>query len=242
MISIKMRAEKDKKHISGAEKIIDENDLEKNVLKLIDRARFHEKGEPNFINIKIEKIRESEILYIPILNIKSKKVLFMEEGHILAKEELKKSGVGENAIENAFNMLSSLKQSMRGAIVLGANTGKRLDNFLDRGLRATKMDAEDFEKYKDFLDSKKISGEHAMEAIILASKVAFYKDAVAELCYSDDPSYLAGYVANKNDYIRINIMKNFGSEIGGRVFFVKDDIFLDDYINYIEKQAVLVRL
>ena len=86
MISIKMRAEKDKKHISGAEKIIDENDLEKNVLKLIDRARFHEKGEPNFINIKIEKIRESEILYIPILNIKSKKVLFMEEGHILAKE------------------------------------------------------------------------------------------------------------------------------------------------------------
>lgn len=242
MISIKMRAEKENKHISGAEKIIDENDLEKSVLSLINRARFHEKGKPTFINIKIEKIKENEILYIPILNIKSKKVLSLEEGHSIAMEELKKAGCSNMAIENAFKFLGQLKQSMRGAIVLGAKGGKRLDNFLDRGIRATNMDVESAEKYQKFLQSKGISGEHAMEAIILASKVAFYEGAIAELCYSDDPSYLRGYVASKENYTRINIMKNLGSEIGGRVFFVKDDINIDEYINYIEKKVVLIRL
>ncbi len=60
MYSIKMRASQKnegvERHISGAEKIIKDENLEKCLNQLLQRALNHGKGSPDFINMKIEKV------------------------------------------------------------------------------------------------------------------------------------------------------------------------------------------
>ena len=100
-------------------------------------------------------------------------------------------------------------------------------------------------KYKESLKNDGREGLHLEEALILASKIASCKGIVAELCWSDDPSYVIGYVGTKENYERIPILKDKGNPVGGRVFFVdanqlNDDYTLDDLIAYLEKQVVLI--
>ncbi len=132
---------------------------------------------------------------------------------------------------------------MRGAIVLDADSGERLDSFAMRGVRCSNMDVADKNEYEKKLSEVGMSGEHAREALVLASKVAHAKGAVAELCWSDDPGYVTGYVASsKFGYCRISVMKDLGDFVGGRVFFVKSSVDLDSYINYLQNQVVLVEV
>ena len=77
--------------------------------------------------------------------------------------------------------------------------------------------------------------------IVLASKVQSAEGIVGELCWSDDPDYTVGYVACNDIYHRIPSMKEFGSNLGGRVFFVKPNTDLDCVITYLEKAPVLVQ-
>ena len=62
--SIKMRASNEvggrRNHISGAEKIVSEDQLEEYCSHIIKRALKHSKGKPDFINLKIEAIQEDE--------------------------------------------------------------------------------------------------------------------------------------------------------------------------------------
>ncbi len=59
------------------------------------------------------------------------------------------------------------------------------------------------------------------EALALASKVSWHPAAIAELCWSDDPDYITGYVASKKlGYQRITAMKEYGAEAGCRVFLL----------------------
>mgnify|MGYP001615742007 FL=1 len=87
----------------------------------------------------------------------------------------------------------------------------------------------------------RINNPYIREAIILATKVANATDTIAELCWSDDPSYQAGYVASKRlGYVRFPYLKEEGSPFGGRAFFVDaKKIDLEKYINFLEQQAVL---
>jgi 6-carboxyhexanoate--coA ligase len=79
------------------------------------------------------------------------------------------------------------------------------------------------------------------EALVLASKVQSAEGIVGELCWSDDPDYTVGYVACNDIYHRIPSMKEFGSNLGGRVFFVKTNTDVDCVIKYLEKAPVLVQ-
>ena len=66
MYSIKMRCskggphEEGGKHISGAERILREDEIEEELINVYRRAITHERGKPDFINLKIEKIDEDE--------------------------------------------------------------------------------------------------------------------------------------------------------------------------------------
>ena len=93
------------------------------------------------------------------------------------------------------------------------------------------------------MGAKGLGGEHPREALILASKVAAALETVAELCWSDDPFYVTGYVGSpKFGYGRITVMKEKGDSIGGRVFFVKHGTDMDRYVEYMQHQTVLVRV
>lgn len=251
MYSIKMRCskggphEEGGKHISGAERILREDEIEDELINVYRRAITHERGKPDFINLKIEKIDEDEIIYKKRLNIKEHHVESKEEGLDLAKELLMDNAVSEESAEMAIQNLQDLEESMHGAMLIDKDTGDRIDNKGIKGVRVTGIASADIAEYQESLKNDGREGLHLEEALILASKIASCKGIVAELCWSDDPSYVIGYVGTKDNYERIPILKDEGNPVGGRVFFVdtnqlNDDYTLDNLIDYLEKQVVLI--
>ena len=79
---------------------------------------------------------------------------------------------------------------------------------------------------------------------MLATKVAHHPNIVAELCISDDPDYVTGYIAAKEiGYVRITTLKPLGSSDGGRVFLFRgNQAELADCIDYLQHPKVLVQL
>ena len=251
MYSIKMRCskggphEEGGKHISGAERILREDEIEEELINVYRRAITHERGKPDFINLKIEKINEDDIIYKKRLNINEHHVESKEEGLNLAKELLMENAVSEESAEMAIQNLQDLEESMHGAMLIDKDTGERIDGKGIKGVRVTGIASADIAEYQESLKNDGREGLHLEEALILASKIASCKGIVAELCWSDDPSYVIGYIGTKDNYERIPILKDEGNPIGGRAFFVdtnqlNDDYTLDDLIDYLEKQVVLI--
>lgn len=231
------------RHISGAERIISEEQVEKNVLAMLKRAQTHARGTADFIQLKVEMVRPGNIEYCQLISLYQIRTETKEEGRQAAKKELLRIGVSEKAVQNGFALLESLTDSMRGAIVMDAETGERLDDLAERGVRCSNMDCEDTEAYERQMKDRGLGGEHPREALVLASKVAAAPGTVAELCWSDDPDYVTGYVGSKKfGYGRITVMKNRGDPVGGRIFFVEHGTDMDRYIDYMQNRVVLVRM
>ena len=120
--SVKMRSakggphEKGGRHISGAERILEEEDVEKGVVEMLRRARNHQRGKADFISIKVEEIDENQVIFKPLIPVHSCLAENIAQGHAIAKEKLKNSGVSVGAIEKGFNALLALQDSIRGAM------------------------------------------------------------------------------------------------------------------------------
>ena len=238
LYSLKMRASQSKdgqnQHISGAERILHENELTSNVEALINRALHHSKGQPDFINLKIEAVNENEVEYIDALPVKTVEVSDAVSGQKVILEYLTQIGM-----TNATEIMKMFSQTynMRGAMLLNVDTLERLEPNHERGIRATFMDAVN---NKSGVDDKK---NHFREALVLASKVVNAPGIVAEICISDDPNYVTGYVAAPSiGYVRITKLKEMGSPDGGRIFLYRgsrEDVA--KCINYLENIKVLVK-
>ena len=238
LYSVRMRAaqggphEKGGHHISGAERIVKLEEVGAIAQSLADRALHHSKGTADFINITVDLISSNEITYIDCLEVEEHRAHTIAAAHQLAIELLQGPEITEVAVQNAITLLKELDSSMRGAMLVDATTGKRI-HAGNRGVRVSHMDS---------FDSKALGdNDHMREALVLASKVQSAEGIVGELCWSDDPDYTIGYVACNGIYHRIPNMKELGSAIGGRVFFVRSDIDRDSVIEYLEKAPVLVQ-
>lgn len=248
--NIRMRASKNKEHISGAERIVTASDMHKSVSALINRALSHEIGEPDEINISIESLEQKKIKKIKALNITTISVDDYKKGRQCASKLLELIGVSKRAIKRAMDYMakgaSPDKKNMRGAMIIDYKTGKRVEPDKYRGVRASRMDtAKEAEaKLISTLKKAKINNLYIREAIVLATKVVTAPNTIAEICWSDDPSYQAGYVASKRfGYVRFPYLKEKGSPFGGRAFFVDTrKIDLEKYINFLEQQAVLITM
>ena len=238
LYSVRMRAaqggphENGGHHISGAERIVTLNQVGSIAQSLAERALHHSKGTADFINITVDLIPSETITYIDCLKVKEHTVNTVTEAHQLAVKLLQGTDIRESAIRNSIFLLKSLVSSMRGAMLVDGISGERLDAG-NRGVRVSHMDSFDSDKLGD--------NEHMREALVLASKVQSAEGIVGELCWSDDPDYTIGYVACNGVYHRIPNMKEMGSNLGGRVFFVKPNIDLEGVIEYLEKAPVLVQ-
>ena len=238
LYSVRMRAaqggphEKGGHHISGAERIVKLEEVGTIAQSLADRALNHSKGTADFINITVDLIPPEKITYIDCLKVEEHKTSSISESHQLATELLQGPHISETAVLKAISLLKSLDKSMRGAMLVDAITGERLDTG-DRGVRVSHMDSFDSHALGD--------NEHMREALVLASKVQSADGIVGELCWSDDPDYTVGYVACNGVYHRLPNMKEFGSDIGGRVFFVRSDIDSESVIEYLERTPVIVQ-
>lgn len=240
LYSIKMRAScsdpktNRTKHISGAERIAEKENISSITQNLIERALKHSKGVADFINIKLEQVQEKELIHLDALPVVTYKTQTPEEGQQLIFTILSRLG-----ISNGKNILRILDESweLRGAILLDVDSLKRLENDPTRGIRATYMDAANHNGVQE-LNCK----NPYKEAIVLATKVANAPNIIGEICISDDPNYTTGYFASiKTGYIRITNIKTAGSENGGRIFLYRGPCAeVQATTAFLEKQCVIV--
>ena len=260
--SLKMRASEEDIHISGAERIVTRDAVEEVCQAMVRRAMNHPKGDPDKINIKIEKVPEEEIQILDALPVTRIDVDTWQEGLDKAFELVEKS-VAKAAHNNSVILSEAKNQAfladfrqqlpellkstfpMRGAMLYDIRTGNRLEPNQERGVRATYMDA----LKSNTVDARETGAapsankNHFNEAIVLATKVANAPGIVAELCISDDPDYVTGYVGSLElGYVRIMKLKEMGDPNGGRIFlFDSNKTTAEECIDFLQKKKVLVR-
>ena len=252
LFSVRMRAARGGMHVSGAERIVPEGRIEAVAASLLRRAMTHENGRPEEIRITAESLAGKEILRLRPLEVINSHSPLRGEGemvsHAVAVSELARAGISDNAARGAIKKIlsgaSPAGGNMRGAMLIDATTGERLEPDMERGIRARAVDwAEEAEEYVSIAERElKCATPHFREALALASKAANAPGAVAELCISDDPRYTTGYVASSAfGYCRIASMKEDGCRFGGRAFFVRrEDFDMNEYIKYMRNMPVLI--
>ena len=228
LYSVKMRASANGAHLSGAERIVPPERVAATLSALARRALGHERGVPDSIHLKAEA--RDEILHISPLPVSTFDVATPEDGWRKAEELLAAAGIG---CAKKIRGLFAKTFSMRGAMLLDVRTMERLEPDRERGVRATHMDSDPSPR----ADRK----DHFAEALTLASKVLHAPGIVGEVCVSDDPSYVTGYVATRDGYHRITKLKEPQDPHGGRIFLYdgrQEDVA--ETIRFIEETAVVV--
>ncbi|MGN0852539.1 MAG: 8-amino-7-oxononanoate synthase [Kiritimatiellia bacterium] len=232
LYSVKMRASRADEHISGAEKIVPRAAIPKTAELLAERALSHAKGVPDFINLKIE--RPGAIQRLESLPVTTNVTRTAAEGRARVAELLAQAGV--TRVDEILRRFAET-YGMRGAMLLDADTLERLEPDARRGVRATNMDD------ADSLAKGSASGKnHYAEAIVLATKVQAAPGIIAEICVSDDPDYVTGYVATPElGYQRITTIKEKGDPRGGRIFLYRGARGqVAETIRFLERQSVVV--
>ena len=232
LYSVKMRASEAGRHVSGAEKIVPAEAAPQTAAALVARALAHERGEPDFVNIKVE--RPGEVIRLPALPVATNVTRTAAEGRRRAAELLAGAGIARSD-----EILAKFAEShgLRGAMLLDADTLERLEPDPARGVRATYMD-----DAESLLKGTASGKNHYAEAIVLATKVQYAPGIVGEICVSDDPGYVTGYVATRAiGYQRITVIKEKGDPNGGRIFLYRGPREqVAETIRFLEHTAVLV--
>lgn len=227
LYSVKMRASAAGRHISGAERIVAADDVPAACAAMGQRALAHAKGTPDAITITTRALGHAEILRVPALPVEEAAATSPAQARSVVISELAQVTRHAAAV---WEVLTGVRD-MRGAVLLDAATGARLEPDRQRGVRVTNMDA---------VGRTSISGKQRVtEARVLAAKVANHPDVLAEVCISDDPGYTTGYLTVGGRYVRVPNMKERGSDVGGRVFVVTGDNTAA-LIHYLEQTPVLV--
>lgn len=234
LYSIKMRAAKGDLHISGAERILEQAQLPDAVSALTQRALQHGLGRAELINIKMEEVAPTQLQYLDALPVSKRPATSVEETYAIMRKLLCELGL-EASADEAIELLRH-NHPMRGAVLYDIATHRRLEPDQQRGVRVTYMDAA-------VATCGGSCKNHFREALVLATKVVNAPGVLAELCLSDDPDYLVGYLASKqHGYVRLLPMKAQGDPHGGRVFLFDSRLATaEEAIAYLEEQRVLVR-
>lgn len=253
LFSVRMRAaaggshEAGGRHVSGAERIVPEGMVLRVVADLLRRARQHGQGEADFINITVERI-SGPVIGIKALPVVTVGVSGPAESRNLALALLERAGVAPMVAEKALSLIESGPAPgggpMRGAVVMDALSGERLEPDPARGVRVSRVDWAGRARtaFVRRLKGHGVGGEairRVCEALAVASKVA-WAGVRAELCISDNPGYTTGYVAGPAlGYVRLPFLKPDGAA-GGRVFFVDGGNFEEGRLRLLQSEPVLL--
>ncbi len=248
LYSLRMHGTLDGFHLSGAERIVTAEELPQAGRTLLRRALEHSRGRADALRLTAEEIPAAAIRYGRLPDLSTLPVADWRDGRVRAAELLVTAGVGRPAVERAMAALAAGPapdgRSMRGAMLVDAASGKRLEADPARGVRASRMDitraAE--RQLRRRLARVGLDNPHVREALVLAAKVLAAPGVVAELCWSDDPDYTAGYVAAPAlGYLRLPHLKPAGEERGGRAFFWRAGAAsLAETERFLEQQVLLI--
>ncbi len=242
-----MRASINKAHVSGAERLVDGWPLDRVLAELICRA-LSSHVMPDEICVTADPVDPASISYTKSLDVRTIDPSSHKEAYKISTKILRSSGVSAIAIERAFRLLLSGPSpdgnNMRGAIIMNALTGDRIEPDMRRGVRVSRIDYTGDARalLERGLKGHGVYHERVIDALAIATKVSDRDETLAELCWSDNPRYTTGYVASTaSGYVRIMHMKENGALKGGRVFFVDyKSASIDQYIDYLERQPVII--
>jgi 6-carboxyhexanoate--CoA ligase len=245
--NIRMRASIGANHISGAERITKAEYIDDMVLSLLTRAKS--KGNlPKNITINIESLQNLPIRFLTALDVLTVVVPDVHSGRTAAARTLRNLEVSEEAVSQALTLLdkgaSPSGKTMRGSIIMDALSSERLEPDHERGVRSSRFDYSDHASImvNEHLAAIGLTHYRTREALALATKVAHGPGVIAELCWSDDLDYTAGYVASlRNGYVRFPHLKKLGDQRGGRVIFVDPaKLVLNELIEYLQDEPVII--
>ncbi|WP_049756073.1 MULTISPECIES: 6-carboxyhexanoate--CoA ligase [Persephonella] len=238
--SIKLRASRDGKHLSGGERIVLKDKIEEAVNQLYRKA---EPKDPDEINIKIESIKEKPLVIKSSLKIENIICEDYKSSNQIALEILKRStGIPVERLKELIDLVHTGSapdgSNMRGAMIVNQK-GERIELDHFRGIRTTTVDFLDRDKILKKLVKKGYT-ERTVDALCLTTKNMLYPDMIAEYCISDEPDYITGYVSTKDFYYRITPLKSEGNPKGGRIYFVRNSIDLQDFYRFLQEKPVLI--
>jgi 6-carboxyhexanoate--CoA ligase len=245
--SIRMRANAGNLHISGAERIVLREKIDEAVKSLVDRA-LGKNHEPEQIIINIESLDSLSLRTLTALDVITVNTPDVSTARSCAVRILQSLDISEQSVMAAIKYIcdgaASTGRNMRGAMILDARNGERLEPDHERGVRASRFDWSDESRFAITKKLAAIGLTHyrTCEALALATKVAHAPGIIAEMCWSDEPDYPAGYVASlKIGYVRFPLFKTSGDSKGGRAFFVnRDNLDMNRLISYLQHEAVII--
>jgi 6-carboxyhexanoate--CoA ligase len=248
LYSLRMQATCQDSHLSGCERLAAAADLERLSGEMVGRALRHPRGRADQICLTIDLVPSEVIRNHCLLPLRTIRVDDYCQGRQAARQLLLDVGVQRRAADAAIEQIAQGAapdgRSMRGAMLIDAVSGARLEADSARGVRASRMDltvtAE--RELRQRLELRGLNNSHVREALVLATKVLSAPQVLAELCWSDDPDYTAGYVATREQgYVRFPHLKPLGEERGGRAFFVHGDGFdLEALTAFLENSVLLI--
>jgi len=228
LYSVRMHSRRENRHLSGAERLVGPAELEAAAAALVRRALDHPRGRAEEIRLAVDLVPPAAIRRGRLLDLRTFRVRDYQQGRRAARSLLEKAGIGAVAVTAAMGWIAQGAapdgRAMRGAMLIDAESGARLEADPARGVRVSRMDltADAEAELRSRLAEQGLDNPHVREALVLASKVLAAPEVLAELCWSDDPDYTAGYVASRElGYIRFPQLKPLGEERGGRAFFVR---------------------
>jgi len=247
LYSIRMRASAASHHISGAERLSVQDRVNVIVQELMTRA-LSRGAAPDQIVITVEALKGAPLRELRSLDLTASAASDVADCRQAARTMLLSFGISPLAIETAFQHLddgpASSGRNMRGAMIMDAASGARLEPDQERGVRVSRFDWGDVASDEIDRSLARIGLTHfrTKEALALATKVAHAPGIIAELCWSDDSTYTAGYIASRTTgYCRYPFMKEMGIDRGGRVFFVRRDEFDKDLLlSFLQYEPVLI--
>ena len=247
LYSVRMRASAGGRHLAGAERIVPVTAVSEMAAALTQRAMLCAGGPATEVHCSLERIDSASLCSGRLPDISTCLVDNWREGRRVATRLLARAGVPPRVAEQAVAVLANGAgpggQVMRGALIMDAVSGERLESDPARGVRVSRMDlsAEFRPQLERALAAAGLAHPRVLEALVLAGKVLQAPGMVAELCWSDDPAYSTGYVADPQfGYQRVSALKPEGDVRGGRVFFVdKSRVSMVALVEYLERRAVL---
>jgi 6-carboxyhexanoate--CoA ligase len=247
LYSIRMRASAAQAHISGAERLVTADRIAITTQELAARA-LGKGTPPDEVVITLDALGDAAVRSLRALDLTAVAACDVAECRQDAARVLAAAGVSPQACEEVFRHLeqgaAASGGNMRGAMIMNAGTGERLEPDRDRGVRVSRFDWSDEASAAATRELDRLGLTHfrTKEALALATKVAHAPGLVAELCWSDDPDYTAGYVSSLlTGYNRFPHMKQTGSGFGGRAFFVRSaGLDLAALLTYLQQEPVLI--
>lgn len=270
LFCVKMRASAAGAHVSGAERIVPAARVPEVAAALAARALAHPKGAPDDIRIRVEPAGEP--LRIPALPVATERTATAAEGLARAAELLAADGVSRvpeimalfrdtYAMRGAMLLDADTLERLEPDRARGVRA-TRMDAAPEGPGPCAAPAAPEGSGPCAAPTAPGGSGpcaaseapggsgalprplakNHFSEALVLASKVQAAPGIVAEICVSDDPDYVTGYVASRSlGYRRITTIKERGDPSGGRIFLFRGPRSLvPDCIRFLQEHSVLV--